>query len=95
MLQRRFPSIAARVLFANSLLSSCLWFYAYFIPPSEEQLQRFDSKVPGVEKVIGKVNRGRMAAPKEQGGFNVVVSSTMFPAIQSNVVNRALLAKGK
>lgn len=32
VLQRRFPSIAVRVLFANSLLSSCLWFYAYFPP---------------------------------------------------------------
>ena len=45
ILQRRYPSLTARVLLANSLLSSCLWYFAYFIPPTAKQLKLCDSKV--------------------------------------------------
>ena len=34
--QSRHPSIMARVLVANTLLSSCIWFFAYFLVPTEE-----------------------------------------------------------
>ena len=74
ILQRRYPSLTARVLLANSLLSSCLWYFAYFIPPTDEQLKLCDSKVwgmiwgrtPGKVNAIGKVHRGRMVAPREE-----------------------------
>ena len=41
-LQHRKPSLAARVLYANTLLSSCLWYFAYFIPPTHTD--RFTSQ---------------------------------------------------
>ena len=88
-LQHRKPSLIARVLYANTLLSSCLWYFTYFIIPTKDQLTSFDKLVKGMlwSKKPGEVNAPvlismpRMAAPKKQGGMGVIMPSDMAPAI--------------
>ena len=62
------PIIMARVLVTNTLLSSCIWFFAYFLVPTEVQMKTFDSivwsmiwgKERGDLGTRGLVNRQRM-----------------------------------
>ena len=45
--QARHLSLMARGLMANACLSSCIWFFAYFIAPNPEQVARFVAMVWG------------------------------------------------
>ena len=47
-LQQYHPSFVARTLYANSLLSSCVWYFVYFIPPSKKHKDRFNEIVQGM-----------------------------------------------
>ena len=102
-LQHRKPSLAARVLYSNTLLSSCLWYFAYFIPPTPPQVKQFDalvkgmlwSKSPGETKAPVIINMARMSARKDAGGQGVLMPSDMLPSIQADMVNRALRGRGK
>ena len=101
--QSRHPSRHARVLVANSLLSSCLWFFAYFIIPTAAQLVKFDQVVWGMvwgkERGAlgsrGQVNKLRMAGEVTEGGLKVIIPSIMIKAIRINMVNRALMDRGR
>ena len=103
--QSRHPSVMARVLIANSLLSSCLWFFAYFMVPSEQQqLHSFDAMVWGMlwgksrgdVGSKGVVSRHRVAQPQSVGGLKVIIPSVMIRrAIRVNMVNRALSDRGR
>ena len=95
--QSRHPSLMARVLIANTLLSSCIWFFAYFLVPTAQQLNTLDAVVWGM--IWGKergalgtrgllVNRHRMALPAEMGGLKVIIPSVMIKAIRSNMVKQ-------
>jgi len=101
--QARYPSLHARVLIANTLLSSCLWFFAYFISPSPAQLKRFDdvvwgmlwSKQRGGVGTRGQINRFRIAQQRSRGGLGVIIPSVMIRALRTNMVNRALMDTGR
>ena len=101
--QSRHPSLMARVLIANTLLSSCIWFFAYFLVPTDLQLQSLDAvvwgmiwgKQRGALGTRGAVNRQRLALPPGLGGLNVIIPSVMIRAIRVNMVNRALLERGR
>ena len=96
--QSRHPSVMARVLIANSLLSSCLWFFAYFMVPSEQQLHSFDAMVWGMlwgknrgdVGSKGVVSRHRVAQPHLSAGG--LIPSVMIRAIRANKVNRGLVS---
>ena len=102
-LQHRRPSLAARVLFSNSIISSCVWFFSYFIPPTSTQTKHFDDIVwamlwgsdPDTLRARGLKNRGVMTAPKHEGGWQVLLPSIMIPALQANMVNRAITDRGR
>ena len=101
--QSRYASIMARVLLTNSLLSSCIWFFAYFITPTHTQIDRFDAivwggvwgKEPGDINTRGLVRRARMTAERSVGGVNILLPSIMIPALQANMINRALSDRGR
>ena len=88
-LQARRPSLMARVLFCNALLSSCLCFFAYFIVPSAEQMQEFDAivwgmiwgKEPGALNTRGKKSRGIVTGSRLVRGLQVLLPSIMIPAL--------------
>ena len=98
--QSRHPSLMARVLIANTLLSSCIWFFAYFLVPTAQQLNTLDAviwgmiwgKERGALGTRGLVNRHRMALPAEMGGLKVIIPSVMIKAILDwRVYNRYTL----
>ena len=101
--QSRYASIMARVLLTNSLLSSCIWFFAYFITPSPTQVERFDAiiwggvwgKEPGDINTRGLVRRARMTAARSVGGVNILLPSIMIPSLQANMICRALSDRGR
>ena len=94
-LQKRGVSLMGRVLFSNSLLASCLWFFMYFIIPTEEQLVKFDRVIwgmlwgkPGDTGTIGRVRRPMVTQPRSKG-LNVMVPSIMAEGLQANVMDQA------
>ena len=101
--QSRCKSLMARVLVSNAILVSCLWFFAYFVIPTQAQLKQFDGIVwgmlwgttPGETNTRGKVKRERMTAQRSHGGLNILLPSFMVPAIQANMVNRAINERGR
>ena len=42
---RVHPSLLARAILANEVISSCLWYYCFFAVPSPRQLQLMDGTV--------------------------------------------------
>ncbi len=102
-LQARRPSLMARVLFCNALLSSCLWFFAYFIVPSADQMKEFDAivwgmiwgKEPGALNTRGKKSRGIVTGSRVVGGLQILLPSIMIPALQANMVCRAIVDRGR
>jgi hypothetical protein len=42
---RLYPSLVGRSLVANTIISSCLWFFCFFAVPSPGQLQLMDATV--------------------------------------------------
>ena len=87
--QAQFKSLMARVLIANALLSSCLWFFAFFIIPTPDQVRRFDAiiwgmvwgKESGSLNSKGSVARDRVCSPKCMGGLNVIRPSSIIEAL--------------
>ena len=99
-----YPSLFARVMVANTLLSSCLWYTAAFTSPTDEQLKHMDEVVwhclwrkhdqPEGEQ-RGVKTRGRVSATRELGGLRVIQPSVMIQALHARAVNLALIARGE
>ena len=101
-LQQYHPSFIARTLYSNSLLSSCVWYFVYFIPPTVVQRKRFDRIVhgmlwgrrPGSTEGVARVSMERLSAPKTAGGQNILQPTQQMQAIQANMVSRAMRQRG-
>ena len=101
-LQQYKPSFMARTLYANSLLSACLWYFVYFVPPSTTQISKFDKLIhgmlwgrkPGSTDGTARVSMARLSSMKEDGGKNILQPSVMVEAIQANMVCRAIRQRG-
>ena len=102
-LQTRRPTLMARILFCNSLMVSCVWFFAYFILPTPAQLERMDAlvwgmiwgKEPGDEGSRGLKQGGLVTGRRQEGGLQILLPSIMIPALQANMVCRAITDRGR
>ena len=98
-----FPSIMARSLLANSVISSCLWFFGSFIAPAAARMAQLDRVVgemmwrkSAATASSGRalVSRGRLGCPRSAGGLNVIVPSVMMHALRAQMVNRLIRGRG-
>ena len=98
---RLYPSLLGRALVANTIISSCLWFFCFFAVPSPGQLQLMDAtvraalwnKASSPEVARGLVSIGRLTAPRQKGGLGVILPSVMIKALRTRMVNQALLSR--
>ena len=99
-----FPSIMARGLLANAVISSCLWFFGSFIAPSSTSMINLDRVVGAMmwrksaaTEAVGRalVSRGRLGCPRSAGGLNVIVPSVMMHALRAQMVNRLIRRRGE
>ena len=80
------------------MLTACLWYFVYFVPPSPPQMEKFDKLVHGMlwgrkagsPDGTARVSMARLSTPNEYGGKNILQPSVMVEAIQANMVCRAI-----
>jgi hypothetical protein len=100
------PSLLGRALVANTLLSSCLWYFLQF-----EELKQADAKRASdliwqclwhrqsegedERRVKGKVSRAQAAAPRSNGGLGIIEPAVMAKALHARSVNLLLAGRGQ
>ena len=99
---RRYCTVLGRVLLSNTTVASMAAYHAFFITPTDEQKKELDTCIWRLVwqhtsldvPLVGRINRHAAQLPTSEGGLQVLSFSAVVNALQSRMVNRALLNKG-
>ncbi|TPX38420.1 hypothetical protein SeLEV6574_g07795 [Synchytrium endobioticum] len=89
-LRWRYDSLQGRVLIAQSLIASKIWFFAQFLPVKVRNTEEWQTMMQNViwENNGSRVNAKTLAKEKKNGGLNACFIRARINAIQMSWVKR-------